>query len=78
MSAEGFCCCISHLAAFFSSGCGLLYQAQSISVFMSIEPNVNAVNLDLAAFAHCWHQVAEILLSFLSWRSSPPKCEALP
>jgi NADH-quinone oxidoreductase subunit K len=45
-------------AALFSIGvCGFLIKRNIISIFMSIELMLNAVNLAFVAFANRWHQV---------------------
>jgi NADH-quinone oxidoreductase subunit K len=45
-------------AALFSMGvCGFLIKRNIISVFMSIELMLNAVNLAFITFANRWHQV---------------------
>jgi NADH-quinone oxidoreductase subunit K len=45
-------------AALFSIGIGaFLIKRNVISIFMSIELMLNAVNLTFVAFAHMWHQV---------------------
>ena len=45
-------------AALFSLGiAGFLIKRNIISVFISIELMLNAVNLTFVAFAHMWHQV---------------------
>ena len=36
---------------------GFLFRRNIITVFMSIELMLNAVNLTFVAFAHMWHQV---------------------
>ncbi len=45
-------------AILFSVGVGsFLIKRNIISIFMSIELMLNAVNLTFVAFAHMWHQV---------------------
>jgi NADH-quinone oxidoreductase subunit K len=45
-------------AGLFSIGvCGFLIKRNIISIFMSIELMLNAVNLAFVAFANRWHQV---------------------
>ena len=45
-------------AILFSSGVGaFLIKRNVITIFMSIELMLNAVNLTFVAFAHMWHQV---------------------
>jgi len=45
-------------AILFSIGVGaFLIKRNIISIFMSIELMLNAVNLSFVAFAHHWHQV---------------------
>ena len=45
-------------AALFSIGvCGFLIKRNIVTVFMSIELMLNAVNLSFIAFANHWHQV---------------------
>ncbi len=45
-------------AALFSIGvCGFLIKRNIISIFMSIELMLNAVNLAFVSFANRWHQV---------------------
>ncbi len=45
-------------AALFSIGvCAFLIKRNIISIFMSIELMLNAVNLAFVAFANRWHQV---------------------
>jgi NADH-quinone oxidoreductase subunit K len=45
-------------AALFSMGvCAFLIKRNIISIFMSIELMLNAVNLAFVAFANRWHQV---------------------
>src|SRR6202789_4696310 len=46
-------------AALFALGIvGFLIKRNLITVFMSIELMLNAVNLTFVAFAHQWHQVS--------------------
>jgi NADH-quinone oxidoreductase subunit K len=46
-------------AALFSLGiAGFLIKRNIISVFISIELMLNAVNLTFVAFAHMWHQIS--------------------
>ena len=45
-------------AILFSIGVGsFLIKRNIISIFMSIELMLNAVNLTFVAFAHMWHQI---------------------
>ena len=45
-------------AVLFSSGvAAFLIKRNIVTVFMSIELMLNAVNLTFVAFAHMWHQV---------------------
>jgi NADH-quinone oxidoreductase subunit K len=45
-------------AILFSTGVGaFLIKRNVITIFMSIELMLNAVNLTFVAFAHMWHQV---------------------
>jgi NADH-quinone oxidoreductase subunit K len=49
----------------FSIGVGaFLIKRNIISVFMSIELMLNAVNLTFVAFAHHWHQVSGQIFVF--------------
>jgi NADH-quinone oxidoreductase subunit K len=52
-------------AILFSIGVGaFLIKRNIISVFMSIELMLNAVNLTFVAFAHHWHQVSGQIFVF--------------
>ncbi len=52
-------------AILFSIGVGaFLIKRNIITVFMSIELMLNAVNLTLVAFAHQWHQVSGQIFVF--------------
>ena len=52
-------------AILFSIGVGaFLIKRNIITVFMSIELMLNAVNLTFVAFAHMWHQVAGQIFVF--------------
>jgi NADH-quinone oxidoreductase subunit K len=52
-------------AILFSIGVGaFLIKRNIISVFMSIELMLNAVNLSFVAFAHHWHQVSGQIFVF--------------
>jgi NADH-quinone oxidoreductase subunit K len=45
-------------AILFSIGvCAFLIKRNVITIFMSIELMLNAVNLTFVAFAHMWHQI---------------------
>jgi NADH-quinone oxidoreductase subunit K len=45
-------------AALFSIGvCSFLIKRNVITIFMSIELMLNAVNLTFVAFAHMWHRI---------------------
>ena len=44
--------------------CGFLFRRNIITVFMSIELMLNAVNLTFVAFAHQWHQVSGQIFVF--------------
>jgi NADH-quinone oxidoreductase subunit K len=45
-------------AVLFSTGVGsFLIKRNVVTIFMSIELMLNAVNLTFVAFAHMWHQV---------------------
>ena len=45
-------------AVLFSMGvAGFLIKRSLVTVFMSIEPMLNAVNLSFVTFAHEWHMV---------------------
>ncbi|SFS14429.1 NADH dehydrogenase subunit K [Granulicella pectinivorans] len=45
-------------AILFSIGaCSFLIKRNIVTIFMSIELMLNAVNLTFVAFAHMWHQV---------------------
>ncbi len=52
-------------AALFSIGVGaFLIKRNIITIFMSIELMLNAVNLAFVAFAHQWHQVSGQIFVF--------------
>ena len=52
-------------AALFSPGiAGFLIKRNIISVFISIELMLNAVNLTFVAFAHMWHQISGQIFVF--------------
>jgi NADH-quinone oxidoreductase subunit K len=52
-------------AILFSIGIGaFLFKRNIISIFMSIELMLNAVNLTFVAFSHLWHQVSGQLFVF--------------
>ncbi len=52
-------------AILFSVGVGaFLFKRNIISIFMSIELMLNAVNLTFVAFSHQWHQVSGQLFVF--------------
>jgi NADH-quinone oxidoreductase subunit K len=52
-------------AMLFSLGiAGFLIKRNVISVFISIELMLNAVNLTFVAFAHTWHQVSGQIFVF--------------
>jgi NADH-quinone oxidoreductase subunit K len=52
-------------AALFSLGiAGFLIKRNIISVFISIELMLNAVNLTFVAFAHMWHQISGQIFVF--------------
>ena len=52
-------------AALFSLGiAGFLIKRKIISVFISIELMLNAVNLTFVAFAHMWHQISGQIFVF--------------
>ena len=52
-------------AMLFSLGiAGFLVKRNVISVFISIELMLNAVNLTFVAFAHMWHQVSGQIFVF--------------
>lgn len=52
-------------AALFSIGmCAFLIKRNVISIFMSIELMLNAVNLAFIAFANRWHQVSGQIFVF--------------
>jgi NADH-quinone oxidoreductase subunit K len=52
-------------AALFSIGVGaFLIKRNVITIFMSIELMLNAVNLAFVAFAHHWHQVSGKIFVF--------------
>ncbi len=49
----------------FSIGVGsFLIKRNVITIFMSIELMLNAVNLTFVAFAHMWHQIAGQIFVF--------------
>jgi NADH-quinone oxidoreductase subunit K len=54
-------------AILFSTGvAAFLIKRNVITIFMSIELMLNAVNLTFVAFAHMWHQVnAQIFVFFV-------------
>ena len=54
LSAILFCCGV----------CAFLIKRNIITVFMSIELMLNAVNLTFVAFAHHWHQVSGQIFVF--------------
>ena len=43
---------------------GFLFRRNIITVFMSIELMLNAVNLTFVAFSHMWHQVSGQIFVF--------------
>jgi NADH-quinone oxidoreductase subunit K len=52
-------------AIIFSVGvCSFLIKRNVITVFMSIELMLNAVNLTFVAFSHMWHQVGGQIFVF--------------
>jgi NADH-quinone oxidoreductase subunit K len=52
-------------AILFSIGVGaFLIKRNIITIFMSIELMLNAVNLTFVAFSHMWHQVAGQIFVF--------------
>lgn len=52
-------------AVLFSIGVGaFLIKRNLITVFMSIELMLNAVNLTFVAFAHTWHQIGGQIFVF--------------
>jgi NADH-quinone oxidoreductase subunit K len=52
-------------AALFSIGvCGFLIKRNIITIFMSIELMLNAVNLAFVTFANYWHQVSGQIFVF--------------
>ena len=52
-------------AALFTLGVvGFLIKRNLITIFMSIELMLNAVNLTFVAFAHMWHQVSGQIFVF--------------
>jgi NADH-quinone oxidoreductase subunit K len=52
-------------AILFSTGVGaFLIKRNVITVFMSIELMLNAVNLTFVAFAHMWHQIGGQIFVF--------------
>ncbi len=52
-------------AALFCTGVGaFLIKRNIITIFMSIELMLNAVNLAFVAFAHHWHQVSGQIFVF--------------
>lgn len=44
--------------------CAFLMKRNIITIFMSIELMLNAVNLTFVAFAHMWHQVSGQIFVF--------------
>src|ERR1700709_295158 len=44
--------------------CAFLIKRNVVSIFMSIELMLNAVNLTFVAFAHMWHQVSGQIFVF--------------
>jgi len=44
--------------------CGFLIKRNIITIFMSIELMLNAVNLTFVAFAHMWHQITGQIFVF--------------
>lgn len=44
--------------------CAFLIKRNIITIFMSIELMLNAVNLTFVAFAHMWHQVSGQIFVF--------------
>jgi len=52
-------------AVLFSIGvASFLIKRNIITIFMSIELMLNAVNLTFVAFAHMWHQITGLLFVF--------------
>ena len=52
-------------AILFSIGAGsFLIKRNVITIFMSIELMLNAVNLTFVAFAHMWHQISGQIFVF--------------
>ena len=52
-------------AILFSIGAGaFLIKRNIITIFMSIELMLNAVNLTFVAFAHMWHQISGQIFVF--------------
>ena len=52
-------------AVLFALGvAGFLFRRNIVTVFMSIELMLNAVNLTFVAFAHRWHQVSGQIFVF--------------
>jgi NADH-quinone oxidoreductase subunit K len=52
-------------AILFSIGvCSFLITRNVITIFMSIELMLNAVNLTFVAFAHMWHQISGQIFVF--------------
>ena len=52
-------------AILFSVGvCAFLIRRNVITIFMSIELMLNAVNLTFVAFAHMWHQISGQIFVF--------------
>jgi NADH-quinone oxidoreductase subunit K len=52
-------------AVLFSIGvCAFLIKRNVITIFMSIELMLNAVNLTFVAFAHMWHQISGQIFVF--------------
>ena len=53
-------------AILFSIGvCAFLIKRNVITIFMSIELMLNAVNLTFVAFAHMWHRIEGQIFVFL-------------
>jgi NADH-quinone oxidoreductase subunit K len=58
-------CYLILAAVLFSIGmAGFLLKRNLITVFMSIELMLNAVNLTFVAFAHTWHQISGQIFVF--------------
>ncbi|HEX2917064.1 MAG TPA: NADH-quinone oxidoreductase subunit NuoK [Edaphobacter sp.] len=54
-----------HAAVLFSIGiASFLIKRNIITIFMSIELMLNAVNLTFVAFAHMWHQITGQIFVF--------------